>query len=183
MDFFWFYVRDGKQQGPVPDADIAGLVASGQLRPTDLVWREGLGDWMPAAQAPGLTWTSGLPVQGVPPAIRTVLPSVGQAAGGKILENKSVNPLVALAASFFCLPLGAIVLGQTRKGLMITLATMIGCCLCILPGILVSWMGIFDSYVTAQALADGKPVGENEYTVEALYKIVKILDKTAYFRG
>lgn len=44
----WFIARDGKQHGPVSDAEMRKLVELGHMRPTDLVWRQGFADWRPA---------------------------------------------------------------------------------------------------------------------------------------
>jgi uncharacterized RDD family membrane protein YckC len=49
----WFFEKDGQQNGPVPAAAIQQMLAAGQLFPTNLVWREGLPNWMPAGQAFG----------------------------------------------------------------------------------------------------------------------------------
>ena len=45
----WFLARDGKQHGPVTDAEMAKLVELRHLKPTDLVWRAGFSDWRPAS--------------------------------------------------------------------------------------------------------------------------------------
>jgi hypothetical protein len=45
----WFLARDGQQFGPVSDVEFRKLVELGHLRPTDLVWREGLPEWKPAS--------------------------------------------------------------------------------------------------------------------------------------
>src|SRR5262245_52929878 len=37
----WFYSHQGKAQGPVPMAQLAQLIASGQLQPTDKIWPAG----------------------------------------------------------------------------------------------------------------------------------------------
>jgi hypothetical protein len=165
------------------------MVASGQLKPTDMVWHDGMTSWTSVAQVADLRG------QGLTPKQRQVPPIPGSAVflpppmqqsdrdGQRLLENKHINPLVALAASFFCLPLGPVILGQTKKAVMVTLLTVIGFCLCLVPGILVSWMAVFESYLVAQAISEGKSVRENEYRIELLYKIVKVLDKTAFFPG
>ncbi len=44
----WFLGRDGKQYGPITDREMQKLVELGHLRPGDLVWKQGLADWMPA---------------------------------------------------------------------------------------------------------------------------------------
>ncbi|HIQ22992.1 MAG TPA: DUF4339 domain-containing protein, partial [Planctomycetes bacterium] len=53
----WFYARENRQHGPVSPLELRHLAASGQLRPEDLVWREGLADWIPAAKVKGLFQT------------------------------------------------------------------------------------------------------------------------------
>ena len=50
----WFWARDGKQHGPVGPGEIRLLASSGQLRPKDLVWKEGLADWAEARKIKGL---------------------------------------------------------------------------------------------------------------------------------
>lgn len=44
----WYIARDGKQHGPLTDAEIRMFVQSGHMRPSDLVWRAGFSDWQPA---------------------------------------------------------------------------------------------------------------------------------------
>ena len=47
----WFYEKDGEQKGPVSESTLRGLLADGTIRPTNLVWREGMADWLPYASA------------------------------------------------------------------------------------------------------------------------------------
>ncbi len=44
----WYYTRDRQQMGPVAWSELVDLAESGQLRPNDLVWRDGMPDWAPA---------------------------------------------------------------------------------------------------------------------------------------
>ncbi len=46
----WYVGRDGQQYGPVGDAEFWAMQATGQILPTDLVWRDGYAEWKPAAQ-------------------------------------------------------------------------------------------------------------------------------------
>ena len=46
----WYYARGNQQQGPVPLQVIQDMARSGQLLPTDLVWRQGMPNWLPASQ-------------------------------------------------------------------------------------------------------------------------------------
>jgi hypothetical protein len=54
MTTSWYYAFDGKQVGPVPDEVFRELAASGRLQRTDLVWQEGMPNWLPAQEVPGL---------------------------------------------------------------------------------------------------------------------------------
>ena len=50
----WYYLRDGGQVGPMAWADLWRCGQTGQLRPSDLVWRDGMPEWRTAASVPGL---------------------------------------------------------------------------------------------------------------------------------
>jgi len=50
----WFYGRGGQQTGPLSVAEMREFVARGQITPTDMVWREGMPNWIPASQAADL---------------------------------------------------------------------------------------------------------------------------------
>lgn len=49
----WFIHRDDNRIGPVGDSDIRRLIVAGELRGSDLVWRQGLADWIEASTVPG----------------------------------------------------------------------------------------------------------------------------------
>ena len=100
------------------------------------------------------------------------------------LENKNVNPVVAVIANGFVLGiLGYALIGQTNKGIMVLLATLIGTLLCGLPGIIVMILGLVDVFEVATAIQKGEKIDEHEYKNEMLYKIVKMLHKDAIFNG
>ena len=48
----WFYVFRGQRQGPVDEAAVAGLIATGQIRPETLLWTEGMAEWLAAGVVP-----------------------------------------------------------------------------------------------------------------------------------
>lgn len=60
----WHYIKRGKTQGPISEAALVELITRGQVQPTDLVWRAGMADWVPAAAVPQLV-----------PRVETVLPA------------------------------------------------------------------------------------------------------------
>jgi hypothetical protein len=50
----WYFADGDEERGPVTEAQIRTLIGTGNLKPDDLVWREGMDDWLPAAEVPGL---------------------------------------------------------------------------------------------------------------------------------
>jgi len=50
----WYYTQNGQQQGPVTAQFLKEKALSGELLPTDHLWKEGLKDWVAASALPGL---------------------------------------------------------------------------------------------------------------------------------
>jgi hypothetical protein len=50
----WYYSKDGQRHGPVSSSEVMNLANSGDLLPTDLLWKEGMAEWEPAINARGL---------------------------------------------------------------------------------------------------------------------------------
>lgn len=50
----WYYLVNGQQRGPVSREQIINLVNQGQLRLNDYVWSEGMPNWVPIQNVPGL---------------------------------------------------------------------------------------------------------------------------------
>lgn len=46
----WFYADDSGQKGPHTEFDFTNLARNGTIKPTTLVWHEGLPDWQPLTQ-------------------------------------------------------------------------------------------------------------------------------------
>jgi type II secretory pathway pseudopilin PulG len=66
----WYHGESGRQEGPLTSDELKTLLASGRLGPATLVWREGMGDWLPVSQVPELAPASGaapLPPMPAPP--------------------------------------------------------------------------------------------------------------------
>lgn len=61
----WYYLVDNKKHGPVSTADLKKLAQSKDLKPDDLLWKEGLPEWTKAREAKGLF--SETPVPAIPP--------------------------------------------------------------------------------------------------------------------
>ena len=69
----WFLARDGQQHGPLSDVEIRKVAELGHLRPTDLVWRQGLANWVLA--------TSVFAGPAQPPPARVAPPHAGAPQG------------------------------------------------------------------------------------------------------
>lgn len=51
MAELWYYTCEGKQMEPVSTAELRRLAADGILKPTDMVWKDGLPRWIRASSA------------------------------------------------------------------------------------------------------------------------------------
>lgn len=50
----WLYAVDGEQNGPISSKELRNLAEAGQLGADDLVWKDGLKNWVPAKCVRGL---------------------------------------------------------------------------------------------------------------------------------
>ena len=71
----WYYARGGKKAGPVTAQFLKEKAQSGQLLPTDLLWKDGLKDWVAASTLPGLKFpaATGQAPQAAPPKAQSVV--------------------------------------------------------------------------------------------------------------
>ena len=46
----WYYSHAGQRLGPVSTDQLKDLAAAGQLGPDDLVWKDGMENWVPAGK-------------------------------------------------------------------------------------------------------------------------------------
>ena len=58
----WLYsTNDDDQKGPVSAKELQRLAESGELRADDLVWKEGMDEWVPANRLKGMTFSAPSP--------------------------------------------------------------------------------------------------------------------------
>src|SRR3954470_14648715 len=50
----WYYLVNGVQTGPVDASALPGLVQSGTITAGTAIWKEGMAQWVPAGQVPGM---------------------------------------------------------------------------------------------------------------------------------
>ncbi|MCW0217614.1 MAG: CD225/dispanin family protein [Prosthecobacter sp.] len=121
----WYYTQSGgAQQGPVSQDELAAKLEAGELRPGDLVWREGMAEWTPITSVPEFRLSAAGPA-GAPPIPQTPVFSnpyiAPQASGiytGEIVPNYLWQSIVVTLIC--CLPFGipAIVYASKVDGLM-----------------------------------------------------------------
>jgi hypothetical protein len=46
MPNVWYIARDGKEHGPITQAEFAEFLRRGHLQPRDYIWHDGLDDWV-----------------------------------------------------------------------------------------------------------------------------------------
>ena len=72
------------------------------------------------------------------------------------------NPIIAAILSFLLLGgVGQIYLGQTKKGIIIIVATLVLACIGI--GFVIPLLGAVDAYMLADKLQKGQPIGDMEW--------------------
>ena len=124
MPDVWHYLIDGEQLGPVYTHDLQELATNGVLQPSDLVWRKGMSDWIPASQVPGL-----FPSQ--PPPVPT---SAARRAAYASYEDREYHQFVnnKIAAGLCGILLGPLgvhkfILGLTTPGIIMLLISLLTC--------------------------------------------------------
>lgn len=54
MSAQWYYTKNGQKTGPITDQQLKQFANSGEIKPTDSLWKEGMADWRPANSFKGL---------------------------------------------------------------------------------------------------------------------------------
>src|SRR4051812_40524586 len=88
----WYYALGNERQGPIDDAALDRLIATGVVTRDTLVWKAGMADWQPLAQARPQVVTPPTPVIPPPPAATT--PAAG-------IPLPSTQPRIEAAAGTF----------------------------------------------------------------------------------
>lgn len=94
----WYYTKGEERQGPVSSEELKSLAQSGALAPEDLVWKEGMDEWRPAASLKGLFGEGAAAASGeiaAPPARSTA------GLGGLLWQIPHVLAACLLIASMF----------------------------------------------------------------------------------
>ena len=168
----WYYAKNNTQFGPVEQGELVARIAAGDIAATDLVWREGLPDWVPVVLVEELRGVVGPAASGEghppPPGVAPVAPVFPYAPptadstppyGAAVASNgKATASLVlgiistAFAVCNFCcfgsmliaIPCGilAIVFGNQVKQEALTNPSLTAELGKVNAGIITGWVGI-----------------------------------------
>jgi hypothetical protein len=125
----WYFSKNGSQLGPVEQSELLTKISSGDISQTDMVWREGMGDWQPVSKVNELVMVARPtpPPAPVRPEVGGVVnspytppvaaPQSPTAIGGQVIPNYLWQSIVVTI--FCCWPLGipAIVYAAKVDGL------------------------------------------------------------------
>lgn len=125
----WFYVDAGQQAGPVDDAQLQDLVRTGRIQGDTLVWREGMPDWRPYAEArpetapaPELRMAMSPSAQ-EPPLARVVEPAPGEEDSAACTECGRVfskQDMIQYGTVHVCAACKPIFLQKLSEGVSVT---------------------------------------------------------------
>ncbi len=120
----WFYAKNNVRKGPVSASLLKSMVVSGEVAGSDLVWCEGMGNWIPASEirdfdSPhmGAAGVGAVPVQG--PQSPQVLPPVAPAGAPVNIPNAGPVGLRPPANAKAIVSLVCGCLGMTCCGILI----------------------------------------------------------------
>jgi hypothetical protein len=54
MSAAWHFSRNGQSEGPISSDQLKQMAAAGELAPADMIWKDGMADWVPASKIKGL---------------------------------------------------------------------------------------------------------------------------------
>ncbi|MBO8482687.1 MAG: DUF4339 domain-containing protein [Bacteroidetes bacterium] len=57
-DHVYHAILNGQQRGPFSLGEMAAMIADGKIVPETYVWKQGMPDWLPARDVPGLVFKS-----------------------------------------------------------------------------------------------------------------------------
>jgi hypothetical protein len=82
----WFVSRSGSQEGPFTSSQLKVFVQEQKISPDDLVWKEGMAEWVPASRVKGL-----FPISPPPPPSQPV-PSAGSQPQPVAQTQSAIQP-------------------------------------------------------------------------------------------
>lgn len=121
----WYYAENNAQAGPVSDEQLRGLVAAGRLDGTTLVWKAGMDNWTPLAQALPDIAPAAAPGARIEPVVSKSTEAVKRPFGQLMPETalcsmcgqfKPVDDLVMIAGQRVCAQCKPLELQKLQQG-------------------------------------------------------------------
>jgi len=86
-DAVWYFADGDVERGPITEAQLRALIGTGNLKPEDLVWKEGMEDWTAASEVSGL-------FDQAAPATPSATPGASAIADAKLKSPKAAKATV-----------------------------------------------------------------------------------------
>ena len=96
----WYYTEQRERRGPVSEEQLKQRASSGQLKPTDKVWKKGMANWVPASTIDALAFPQSLedepppvPAEGPPRSSNATVANItrGEPASRLDHEGKGIG--------------------------------------------------------------------------------------------
>lgn len=108
----WYYSKNGTQQGPLSQEELLQKKQSGEVQPSDLVWRQGMSDWVALSQVAELSGTASPSLSASPTPAASQSYVTSTAPVGKI-DNYLWQSIVATVVC--CMPFGVVAIVHAAK--------------------------------------------------------------------
>jgi TM2 domain-containing membrane protein YozV len=121
----WYYSQDGERHGPISTDQLKDLAAAGKIGPDNLVWKDGMENWLPAGKVKNLLPTPGgvaAPARAASRAADVERPPAGPMPPD-ISNRKLAVGLTAILAGVF--GIHKFILGQNTAGLIAVLVSVL----------------------------------------------------------
>ncbi len=161
----WYYLKQGQTVGPCSQEQLQQLLASGQLKPQDHVWRQGMAQWLPIQSVPELS-RAATSIQSQKQAAPAPTPSSGTAA-------KPTAPRQEQTISVGTIPLASQLMQTVSKPIFFGIVGALGC---LLGAILVE----LPYHLLTPSAAEKKAAVDPQ---EAKVDVMFVLDVTASMGG
>lgn len=96
----WYVARNGKKLGPISELDLVAYIKNNKVKASDLVWKEGMQDWVSAKDSTNLA----VYFKAVPPEIKVVRPPEIDVLDDENVKSVAEKPRGSRLATFnkFC---------------------------------------------------------------------------------
>lgn len=131
----WYYSKNGAQNGPISFEELKTKIESKEVGPRDLVWKDGMADWVPAGEVADLRPAFGVPVAAQPapaasaPAAEAVAPAAAQApVPGYQTQERPLQPGYAQAPATYGAPVAPPAQGMAIASMVCGIVSLVICC-------------------------------------------------------